>query len=67
MGHFTTLKALARFGNCKNVTVAECCDYTVAGIATLGQAIKQSRFRQTRDCAAQESPDDRALAIGAFD
>jgi hypothetical protein len=30
--------ALAGFGNCKNVTVAECCDYTVAGIAPLGQA-----------------------------
>jgi hypothetical protein len=30
--------ALAGFGNCKNVTVAECCDNTVAGIAHLGQA-----------------------------
>jgi hypothetical protein len=57
--------APARFANCKNVTVAERCYYTVVGIALLGQA-KQSRSRQTRDCAAQESPGDRVPAAGAF-
>ena len=33
-------------------------------IGPVGQAIKQSRSRQTRDCAAQESPADRVRGPG---
>jgi hypothetical protein len=38
-GCFACLKCrVTVFGNCKNITVAECCDCAVAGIAPLGQS-----------------------------
>jgi hypothetical protein len=52
--------------NCKNITVVKYCFHTVAEMTNPVKLASNSRFGQTRDCAAQESPGDRVPVSRGF-